>query len=69
MESLAPLRYVLLVAELGTFTKAAAKAHITQPALTTSIKKLEAELGAMLFERGDRHQFIMAVIEFPHFRI
>lgn len=47
-----PLRHFLLVAEHGTFTEAARRAHLSQPALSASIQKLEQELGAPLFERG-----------------
>lgn len=41
-----------LVAEHGTFTAAARHAHVSQPALTSSIKRLEESLGARLFDRG-----------------
>jgi DNA-binding transcriptional LysR family regulator len=46
------LRYFALVAERGTFTAAAHRAHISQPALTSAIAKLEEEVGARLFVRG-----------------
>ena len=46
------LRHFTLVAEHGTFTAAARHAHLTQPALTASIQKLEAQLGGKLFARG-----------------
>ena len=36
----------------GTLQRAAAELHITQPALTRSMKKLENLLGVSLFERG-----------------
>jgi len=48
------LRYFLAVAELGSFSKAAAKANVTQPTLSVGIAKLEAEVGARLFERTTR---------------
>jgi len=48
------LRYFLAVAELGSFSKAAAKANVTQPTLSVGIAKLEQQLGARLFERTTR---------------
>ncbi|MEZ4320442.1 MAG: LysR family transcriptional regulator [Myxococcota bacterium] len=41
----------LLVVREGTFTAAAKRAHLTQPALSASIQRLEAELGGTLFIR------------------
>ena len=49
---LEPLRHFALVAQHGTFTAAARHAHVTQPALTASIQRLEAQMGARLFDRG-----------------
>jgi len=48
------LRYFLAVAELGSFSKAAAKANVTQPTLSVGIAKLEDQVGARLFERTTR---------------
>jgi DNA-binding transcriptional LysR family regulator len=48
---LAQLRCVVAVADHGNFTKAAASLHLTQPSLSYSIGKLEAELGVQLFRR------------------
>ncbi|MGD9966120.1 MAG: LysR family transcriptional regulator [Hyphomonadaceae bacterium] len=48
------LRYFLAVAELGSFSKAAARVSVTQPTLSVGIAKLEAQLGARLFERTTR---------------
>lgn len=44
--------YVETVAELRSFSKAAEKLFISQPALTKSVAKLEAELGVKLFDRS-----------------
>lgn len=51
---LEPLKHFVLIAEHGTFTEAARRAHVTQPALSASIRRLEEELGGSLFDRG-RH--------------
>ena len=52
MTMLEALRHFTLVAEHKTFTAAARHAHLTQPALTASIQRLEAQLGGRLFVRG-----------------
>jgi DNA-binding transcriptional LysR family regulator len=41
--------------DAGSFTKAAAVMHISQPALTTAIKKLERELHGELLIRGNHN--------------
>jgi DNA-binding transcriptional LysR family regulator len=46
------LRHFLLVADHGTFTEAARRAHLSQPALSASIHRLENQVGARLFHRG-----------------
>jgi len=48
------LQYFLAIVETGGFTKAADSLFVSQPSLSVSIKKLERELGATLFERGGR---------------
>jgi DNA-binding transcriptional LysR family regulator len=48
----ASLRHLLLIVEHGTFTEAARRAHLSQPALTASIRKLEEDIGAPLLLRG-----------------
>ncbi|WP_159543899.1 LysR family transcriptional regulator [Streptococcus halichoeri] len=45
------LRYVVAIANNGTFREAAAKLYISQPSLSVSIKDLEAELGFQIFHR------------------
>ncbi|HEX4361499.1 MAG TPA: LysR family transcriptional regulator [Pseudonocardia sp.] len=48
------LEYFVAVAEEGSFTKAAARCHIVQPAISQQIQGLERELGERLFERLPR---------------
>lgn len=48
------LEYLAEVARLGSFRRAAEEMHISQPALSESIRSLERELGVNLLERG-RH--------------
>lgn len=48
------LRFFLEVAGCESFTRAAARLHIAQPALSIAIRKLEEELGVLLFNRRDR---------------
>ncbi len=54
MISLKQIRYFLSVAELGSFTQAAAALFVAQPALSRQIALLEKELGFRLFEREAR---------------
>ena len=48
------LRYFCAVARHGTFTRASEAEHVAQPSLSQQILKLEAELGARLFDRLPR---------------
>jgi LysR family transcriptional regulator, hydrogen peroxide-inducible genes activator len=48
------IRYFLAVCETLNFTRAAEQCHVTQPALTRAVQKLEEELGGLLFRR-ERH--------------
>jgi DNA-binding transcriptional LysR family regulator len=56
----AELRHFLLVADRASFTGAARAAHLTQPALSASIRRLEEDLGTRLFDRGRRGAFLTA---------
>lgn len=46
------LRHLLLIVEHGTFTEAARHAHLSQPALSASVRRLEDTFGARLLHRG-----------------
>ena len=48
------LRYVIAVAEAGSFSAGAKLAFVTQPTLSAAVGALEAELGVRLFERLPR---------------
>lgn len=52
MIELRHLRHLLAVAEHGNFSRAADAVHLTQPALSRSIQALEADIGAVVFERN-----------------
>ena len=45
------IRYFLSVYETCNFTRAAQRCFVSQPALTQAIKKLDEELGGLLFQR------------------
>ncbi len=48
------IRYVLEVAKASSIREAATKLFVSQPALSTSIKELEEELGILIFERTNK---------------
>ncbi len=50
--TLVELRYLIAIAEQGSFRRAAEQVHVSQPALSLAIGRLEDELGVKLFERG-----------------
>lgn len=57
------VEYVVGVAEHGGFTKAATALHVTQPALSEGVARLEAELGVELFHRVGRRVVVSAAGE------
>jgi DNA-binding transcriptional LysR family regulator len=46
------LRYFVAAAEVGTISHAARREHVTQPAMSRQIARLERQLGVALFVRG-----------------
>ena len=50
--TLSELRFVVSVAQEKNFRRAAAKSFVSQPALSLAIKKIENELGILIFERN-----------------
>lgn len=48
------LQYFLSIARVGSFTKAADKCYVSQPAISQQIARLEQELGMPVFERQGR---------------
>lgn len=49
--NLRDLEYLVSVADNGSFRRAAAACEVSQPTLSTQVKKLETELGAVLVDR------------------
>jgi LysR family transcriptional regulator, cyn operon transcriptional activator len=49
-----PLRYLKAVADHGSFTRAAAALHVSQPALSQQIRELEERMGMQLLDRSGR---------------
>ena len=52
--TLRQLSYLIALAEERHFGRAAGRAHVSQPALSTQIRELEDRLGAPLIDRSDR---------------
>ncbi|MGZ8983450.1 MAG: LysR substrate-binding domain-containing protein [Methylotenera sp.] len=78
--TLSELRFVVAVAKERNFRRAAEKCFVSQPALSLAIKKLEEDLGVVIFERsrtdinptpiGEKiiEQAIRAIEEVAHIR-
>jgi DNA-binding transcriptional LysR family regulator len=54
------LEYLVALAREQHFGRAAAACHVSQPALSTAIRKLEVELGTPLVRRGARYEGLTA---------
>lgn len=48
------LKHFMEVADIKNFTKASSAIHLSQPALSKAVKRLEDELGVELFDRSTR---------------
>ena len=59
--NLRDLRYLIALADLRHFGRAAEYCHVSQPTLSTQIKKLEDELGVQLIERSPRQVMLTPV--------
>ena len=58
--TLVQLKHLIELAHNGSFSQSAEKLHLTQPALSRSIKALEDELGHPLFDRIGRRNELTA---------
>jgi LysR family transcriptional regulator, hydrogen peroxide-inducible genes activator len=58
--SLRQLQYIVAVADLGGFRRAADACHVSQPSLSAQIAQAEAALGVRLFERNRRRVRVSA---------
>lgn len=59
--NLRDLKYFISIAKNQHFGKAAEQCHVSQPALSMQLKKLEEELGVKLFERTNKNVMITTV--------
>ena len=46
------IQYVLAIAQEGSFTAASKKLYVSQPSLSQTIKLIERDLGAQIFDRN-----------------
>ena len=56
--NLRDLEYITAVAKTGHFGKASEMCHVSQPTLSTQIKKLEEYLGIAIFERDNKNVMV-----------
>ena len=61
--TLRELSYLVALADLGHFGRAARACHVSQPTLSTQLKKLEESLGVALFERTNKTLHITPIGE------
>jgi LysR family transcriptional regulator, hydrogen peroxide-inducible genes activator len=58
--SLRDLEYVVAIADQGSFVRAAKHCRVAQPSLSAQVRKLEAFLGIVIFERTTRRVIVTA---------
>ena len=63
------VRYFLAVCREQSFTRAAKRCGVSQPSLSSAIKRLEEEFGGPLFQRGPARTVLSALgcVVQPHF--
>lgn len=61
MRNIRDLKYLITLAELGSFSRAAEACFVSQPTLSAQLKKLEEDLGVTLFERTNKQVLITSV--------
>ena len=64
------VRYFMAVSEHLNFSQAAKACNVSQPSLSRALKKLEDELGGLLFhrERSNTHMTELGRTMYPHFQ-
>ena len=62
------IRYFVAVADEGNVTRAARRLHISQPSLSTALRRLEAQLGVQLLRREGRRLVLTHAGELLHRR-
>ena len=63
LPTLRQLQYLKLLAEHGSFSRAAEAVHVTQPTLSAGIQELERALGAPVVDRARSGVILTAVGE------
>ncbi len=59
--TLRELRYLVALADHGHFGRAAEACHVSQPTLSTQLRKLEADLGVVVFERTNKALYVTPI--------
>ena len=52
------LEYFLMVSRVNSFTRAAERLYVSQPAVTNAVRSLEEELGIQLFDRSQKQALL-----------